>query len=211
MWVTAYARRNLFTGIFEFKSDYIYSDTDSIKVRNAEKHTDYIEKYNQIITNKLKRAAEYHNIPIESIMPRTIKGIKKPLGVWDFDGNYKYFKTLGAKRYMVKYSDDIRNGRIKGKISLTVAGLNKKTTIPYMINKYGEDGIFSAFSNQLEIPPGAAGKLTHTYIDIPRKGIVKDYRGVECEYLENTSVHLESAGYSLKLSREYIDFLKDIK
>lgn len=48
IWVTAYARRNLFSGIKEFGYDYIYSDTDSLKVMNKDNHIDYINGYNKI-------------------------------------------------------------------------------------------------------------------------------------------------------------------
>ena len=36
------------------------------------------------------------------ISPKTIKGETKTLGVWDFDGFYTDFKTLGAKRYIFR-------------------------------------------------------------------------------------------------------------
>ena len=57
-WVTAYARRNLFTDIFELKEDYIYSDTDSIKSTNMDYHKEYIERYNRTITSMLEKALD---------------------------------------------------------------------------------------------------------------------------------------------------------
>ena len=93
--ICAYARRNLFTGILEFKEDYIYADTDSIKVQNIENHMDYIKRYNDDCIKKLYMAMDYHELPYDLIEPKTIKGESKPLGVWDFDGHYKRFKTLG--------------------------------------------------------------------------------------------------------------------
>ena len=47
IYVTAYARRNLWTGILAVGKDYIYSDTDSIKVLNYENHKPYVEAYNK--------------------------------------------------------------------------------------------------------------------------------------------------------------------
>lgn len=55
VWVTAYARRNLWTGIVNIADDYVYSDTDSIKFLNYEKHTGFIEEYNRRVEQKLKR------------------------------------------------------------------------------------------------------------------------------------------------------------
>ena len=207
VWVTAYARRNLFSGICEFGGDYLYSDTDSIKVRNAEKHMDYINKYNELIREQLCRAMDYHKIDHAAIEPETIQGVKKCLGVWDFDGHYEMFKTLGAKRYLVRYSDDERNGKNKGKFSLTVSGLNKSVCVPYMLNRYGESGIMENFTDDLYIPANYTGKNTHTYIDERRKGTVIDYLGNPGNYDELSSVHLEAADYSLSIPREYRDYI----
>ena len=212
VWVTAYARRNLFTGIYECGYDYVYSDTDSIKIINADKHIKYIDEYNSKIRQKLYKAMDYHGLNRELIEPETIKGKKKCLGVWDYDGNYSLFKTLGAKRYLVKYSNDERNPEgMRGKINLTVAGLSKQNCVPYLLKKYGEDGIFEAFNNELYIPADYTGKNTHTYIDDEREGEVTDYLGKTCHYDELSSVHLEKADYSLSLSKEYIDYILNVK
>lgn len=201
VWVTAYARRNLFTGILAFGEDYVYSDTDSIKSLHRENHTDYIDKYNRIIQTQLENAMDYHGLPYDLIRPKTIKGVEKPLGVWDYEGTYDKFKTLGAKRYMVEKDGDI---------NITVAGLNKKACVPYMLEKWG-DKVFDNFSDNLYIPPEHTGKNTHTYIDDERRGIVTDYLGNSAEYWELSSVHLMQADYSLSLAREYVDYILNVQ
>lgn len=203
VWVTAYARRNLFTGICEFGEDYIYSDTDSVKVKNAADHADYIQKYNAAITKQLEKALDFHKIPYSAIRPKTIDGVEKPLGVWDFDGHYKAFKTLGAKRYMVQHDD--------GSYNMTVSGLNKKVAMPYMIKTYGADGVFDAFNNNLYIPKGETGKNVHTYIDEEQSGILEDYQGYKAPYYEKSSVHLAPADYSLSLAESFINYLLSIE
>lgn len=210
VWVTAYARRNLFSGILECGSDYIYSDTDSIKIRNADKHKKYFEKYNARIISQLKTALDYHGIDHDAIEPKTIKGIKKPLGVWDFDGHYERFKTLGAKRYMIETETGV---------NITVAGLNKSKSVPILLDSWYYDlnkkcyvnDPFDRFTDELEIKKDYTGKMTHTYIDELRTGEITDYNGVKNAFYEKSGVHLEKAEYSLKLSAEYADYLMGIK
>ena len=212
VWVTAYARRNLFTGIIEFGTDYVYSDTDGVKARNADKHRAYLDEYNRKIRLQLYRAMDYHGIDRNAIEPETKDGKKKCLGVWDFDGNYSRFKTLGAKRYMVEYSDDERNKpKDRGRVNLTVSGLNKQVCIPWMLSMWGADGVFEHFTDDLYIPPEYTGKMTHTYIDEPRSGVLVDYTGKPGEYLELSAVHLEKADYSLSIAREYADYLRGVQ
>lgn len=204
--ITSYARRNLFTGILEFKDDYCYSDTDSIKVLNADKHKDYIEQYNKWIIDRLQKAMLYHGLDPDEISPKTIKGESKPLGVWDFDGHYQRAKFLGAKRYMVEYDS--------GDINITVSGLNKKTAVPYICTGwcYDLDGTerkspFDMFTNNMYIPPEHTGKKTHTYIDEEQEGYITDYMGNTAYYHELSGVHLSDQDYSLSISREYADYL----
>lgn len=203
VFVTAYARRNLFTAIAELGEDYVYSDTDSVKVLNGDAHKNYFRAYNNMVEDKLRAACKFHSIDINKCMPETIKGITKVLGVWDYEGRYKRFKTLGAKRYMTEDKE--------GNVSLTVSGVNKKTAIPHMLEEYGKEGIFDAFTNYLSIPPHATGKSIHTYIDYEQTGTVTDYNGDHGEFDELCSVHLEPTGYSLSLSVMYLNYLLGIK
>lgn len=211
IFVTAYARRNLFTGIYEAGDDYIYSDTDSIKLKNGDRHKEYFSRYNNEAQAKLRTACKYHGIPFALCEPQTIKGITKTMGVWDYEGRYKHFKTLGAKRYMVEETDALRVGEKSYDFSLTVSGVNKKSAVPYLLDTYGKDGIFDAFTNYLSIPPQATGKNIHTYIDYEVKGKITDYLGNAGEYDELTGVHLEPTGYSLSLSVMYLNYLRGIK
>lgn len=210
VYVTAYARRNLFTAIYELKDDYIYSDTDSVKFLNYEKHTSYFENYNKRLMQKLRTACEYHNIDIKLCNPLTIKGKHKLLGAWDFEGIYLKFKTLGAKRYMVQSENALTVDGVKYDYSLTVSGINKKKTIPYLLDKYGKNGIFAAFDNYLYIPPQYSGKNLVTYIDYETSGEICDYRGVKAQYNELSSTNLSSSEFTLNLAAQYINYLKGI-
>lgn len=208
VFVTAYARRNLWSGILAVGDDYVYADTDSIKMLNYESHKDYFEEYNKEVMNKLQRACDYHGFDISRVTPKTVKGVTKILGVWDFDGFYTRFKTLGAKRYMTEEDGDI---------SLTVSGLNKKQAIPYLLNKYGRDKIFDAFTDDefgidnMVIPAGHSGRMVSTYIDEETQGTVTDYLGNVGTYHEHTSINLEESTYTLSLAKDYYMFLLGIR
>lgn len=202
VWVTAHARHNLFKGIMAFGSDYVYSDTDSIKAINMVKHQDFIKNYNLHVREQLEKAADYHGIPMSDFEPETIKGEKKLIGVWDYEGTYDKFKTLGAKRYLVQKGNDIE---------FTVAGVNKKAIKEYMLETYGLDGVFDAFTRSLDIPAGRTGKLTHTYIDREWQGEVVDYLGEKFPYFEKSSIHLEPAPFKISMLDAFWDYMCGIK
>lgn len=197
IWVTAYNRRNLWSGIMEFKDDYIYSDTDSIKVINKSRHMDYINNYNKWVLQKLQLAFLERNIDISLTRPKNKYGVEKQLGIWDYEGQYKRFKCLGAKRYMTETDSGI---------SITVSGLNKKVAVPYLLEKY-KNKVFEKFDDNLYIPPEYTGKMTHTYIDDEFGGTITDYLGNKATYHEYSATHLEACDYSLSLSDKFVKFL----
>ena len=199
VWCTAYARNNLYTGIRECKDDYIYSDTDSIKIFNADKHKNYFEKYNEWIVKKLEKCLKYHNIPLDYISPKTIKGDIKTLGIWDFDGFYTDFKTLGAKRYIYRKDD---------KISITVCGLSKKSGKEFIENQQKP---FLFFNDGMFVDCEHTGKMTHTYIDREIENIITDYLGNQAYYHEKSFIHLEKTDYLLSLSDMYIKYFMGVQ
>ena len=210
VWVCAYARARLVSGILEFgrAGDYVYSDTDSVKATHPENHQDYLEQYNSRIRTQLYQAMNYHRLPYDMVEPQTMEGERKLLGVWDWDGHYSRFKTLGAKRYMVEYAADPLNGKNQGKISITVSGLNKKAAVPWLLETFGKDGVWDAFEDEMKVPADYTGKLTHTYLDEQREGFLEDYQGTVAPFSEDTAVHLEKQPYGLGLAEEFLKFLK---
>lgn len=116
-WVTAWARYALEQGLKiaydETTKIYghdttLYCDTDSVKYAAP----DYINfgKWNDEI---LKKSEELNANAVDP------HGEKHYMGIFEHDGHYKRFSTLGAKKYA--YEDD------KGKLHITIAGVSKKT------------------------------------------------------------------------------------
>lgn len=187
VWIAAYARRNLWDGILELGKDYIYSDTDSIKFTGD--HSEYIAKFNKEIVEKIDQTCKHYGFDPEASRP-----LGKQMGIWDYEGTYKHFKTLGAKQYIVQKQN--------GEFEITVAGLPKKAGCDYIVglepSEYAKTTkcpeMFN-FNSMLKIPPNRSGKLLHTHQDIPVKHTITDYLGnsVEVECLSST--HLGEVGF----------------
>lgn len=104
VWTTAHARYELEKAIRIAGSGFIYCDTDSVK---------YIGDADfSALNDSLKRRSQ-----ASGACAADPKGKKHYLGVWEYEGQYKTFKTLGAKKYV--YTDD------EG-LHVTIAGVNKK-------------------------------------------------------------------------------------
>lgn len=107
VWVTAWARYRLHEGIQIAGTDnFVYCDTDSVK---------YIDRPGIDWTsyNKLREADSLHS----GAWADDMDGVRHYMGVYEHDGSYEKFKTLGAKKYC--YTDG-------SGLHLTVAGVNKK-------------------------------------------------------------------------------------
>lgn len=199
VWVTAYARRNVWSAILNIGEDYIYCDTDSIKMVNYEDHKGYITAYNDHIKNKLYAAVDDLGLDRDKLEPKNKHGERKPLGIWEHEGHYDQFKTLGAKRYLYREGD---------KFSLVVAGLSKQNGMDYMRrNCSTKDEVFAMFNDDLFIPANETGKMTHTYIDDEASLEVEDYLGNIETVNPKSSIHLEPCEFTLSISGHYAKFL----
>ena len=209
IWVTCFARKIIWDAIIECGEDYRYSDTDSVKFTNVEKHRPYFENYNKRLEIRLRKVMSLLNIPFEKCMPLTNKGKAKLIGAFEYEGTYHRFKYLGAKRYMVEeYNEETK----EYEINLTVSGVNKFVCVPYLKKTYGDNtNIFNAFNDGLIIPKGYTGKQIHTYIDYETKGIVRDYLGKEYHYHELSGIHMEDTEYSLSMADEFLNYLLSVQ
>lgn len=214
IFVTAHVRRVIAKAILALNDHYIYADTDSVKFIHYEEHKQYFEQFNEEVNRKIERSSKYNNLPLELYRPKTKEGEEKPIGYFDFEGVYKRFKTLGAKRYFVEYPEKHKmktkdGNEIETPYSLTISGVNKNVAIPALIKKSEEEkkDIFSYFEIGFLFDETMAGKNLHTYCDYEISGTLTDYRGRKGKYHELTFMHMEPTTYKLTTTEEYLELL----
>lgn len=193
VWVSAHARRKLLSVVSQIETSVVYCDTDSIKFVDNEFALKVINEYNEQQEKKFRETAEFYKYKI----PKTSNGELALLGVFDFEGKYDKFKTLGAKRYVC--SKD-------GKFSITIAGLSKKCGAEYINNHGG----FDFFNDGMSIPPENSGKKEHTYIDDSVMFEMTDYLGNTCKCYAPSGVHLSPIGFTMDLSK-YVEYFTHIQ
>ena len=209
--ICKFAMRNILSAVLECGDDHIYTDTDSEKCKNAEKHREWFEAYNTLINRKVRKCLEYCNIDPSRAFPKTIEGIIKPLGNFEIDGVYARFETLGAKRYAVEYYEPKKASDPSTRFSLTISGVNKSVAIPKLYERMQKEGkdFFDFFHFDFIFDRETCGKLLHTYIDDEVSGYLTDADGKRMKYDELSCVHLEETTYQMTASDDYLSLLEN--
>ena len=95
IWITSFARRQLWKMILSIDDDLIYTDTDSIFYVGDHDFSWFDEE----ITEKIRQACSERNCVFSLSHPIDPKGRVQPLGTLDDEPDCDAFITLGAKKY----------------------------------------------------------------------------------------------------------------
>lgn len=196
IWITSYNRETVYRAVCELKDDLVYTDTDSVKFENIDKHKDYFEKYNNEVEERIKEFANVYGFDLERYSPKNIKGERFTIGKWSYEGMYDEFKTLGPKRYAFKKDGDY---------DFCISGLAPGTMKEYLKNNY--ENVLDAFNFDMIIPKEFSGKKTHLYIDDVIEGEVEDYMGKCYNYKELSGVYIEESEFSFDNTNEIIEIM----
>lgn len=176
LFITCYARRRLREMLWKCGRDCIYCDTDSVK--GVRDHAKDFEEANKCLMDLALKNNAY--APDRN-------GALVYMGLWENEGKYEQFKTLGAKKYVFS-----QNGKIKS----TIAGVNKKAGAEYF-TKHGVDGLTrGAVITE-------SGHLTAYYNDDAIHKITVDH----CTFTTASNVALVDNTYKIGVTEDYADIL----
>lgn len=191
VWITAYARRNLWKIILQMSDDVVYVDTDSVKYIGE--HENLFEIYNKEIINKLKLSMSKFQFRFEATHPKNSKNKEKQIGIFETEKPYYQFITLGAKRYAFKHKEN-------SDIEITVSGVNPIVGATQLMD-------LREFNKDLIFDTDHAKKLLFTYCSDMPPVIWKD--GEEDEYISHYmyGINSQPTTYGMSLNDEYEDLL----
>lgn len=213
VWVTAWARYELWDVLKKLDKIALYTDTDSIKFKNKPWAWDIINSHNRKIQGLTERAATHAGLSSDLWCPvspdkeeedgqgnKVIKkGKPQHLGFFDREHDASEFKTLGAKRYCYK---DTKTG----KMTFTVAGLPKKAD-------FSKIGTVEDFKIDTEWNEVESKKLTTHYLDNIGNGegiFWVDRNGEEYESFDKFGIALVPTTFKMSIGGDYEDFLNSL-
>lgn len=200
VWCTAYARKSLYLTLtgrdMDFNTvdktmdfDTLYYDTDSIKFIHGDQHKAIFDNYNKWVVSQLTETIEKYDLSPDSISPLDKNCNPHTLGVFELDGEYTEFITLGSKRYAYRTKD--------GKLHTTIAGVSSKTGVNAL-----HDDIMN-FKRGLEFDYSTAGKLISNYNDNQDVIYIEDEQGHRDKYTDKYGVNLQPTTYTLCVDNLY--------
>lgn len=138
VWVTAWARHNLWDAIQHLDFKTVYCDTDSIKGMFTDEDLKWFDNYNKGVWDQCMKCATIRHINPDLYRPKTPKGKLKEIGWFDREHDCLEFKTLGAKRYVCLVYDEKKQCNV---IETTIAGLPKRSGVKLItsVDDFTED------------------------------------------------------------------------
>ena len=198
LYVTSFARKNLFSCILKMDRDVIYCDTDSIKFIGN--HDDIFDKFNESVIERYNKVIEHYpnDFTISDFQPIDPEGNKHTLGVFEIENDHdiKSFKTLGAKKYCYELDDGLH---------LTLSGVNKKSGVEAL------KGDINNFRNGFEFDYESAGKLIHYYNDEQPEITYEDRDGNIYTSDLKYGIVLQPTTYKIGTTLEYEMLLYEIQ
>lgn len=190
VWTTARARERLEEGIRLVHdtpgAEFIYTDTDSVKYTGEVDWSDI----NQERIRESEISEAYADDP---------KGIRHYMGVFESEGTYPEFATLGAKKYAYRDSS--------GKLHITIAGVRKTEGAEELEQSGGLKAFLSPADPEDPKPYvfTSGGGTMIKYNDT-----VRDWRRLEKKKLFLTPcATISNIEKTLSITHEYYDLLAD--
>ena len=175
IWTTAHARYQLEIAIKKAGNSFVYCDTDSVKL--IDDGSVSFDDYNE---QRKKSSIKNGGVSVD------LTGKKYYLGLYDYEGTYKLFSSMGAKKYCYVDSND--------ELHITIAGVGKAKGAKELAE---HDGIYS-FKEGFTFYK--AGGTESVYNDDPE---IKELKVGDNTVKITSNVLIKDSTYTLGITGEY--------
>lgn len=201
VWVTAFARRELFKIVNKVGNAAVYVDTDSVK--NVGDISEIIAEYNRELFTKIDTVCNVRGLDKRLFFPVAPDGTVCPLGEFASEGVYERFKSLGAKKYCYEQN---------GEFHAVIAGCAKKWTEFRADGTTAEHAVIKSIDEFCKGAVYEHGRNVHWYLPNQPATTLTDFLGNEWTTAGGEGgVCIANSTYTVGLSADYAEFLRGVQ